>query len=274
MIRNVGIGVAPGCCYLFIIEKRGNGAKLMSDHSQATVSLFDREDTADPREDSLETWFRHRSRERAGRDFLLNDISPEKTAILNVDMQHYFMSPGFQAACPMAINIISGLNHLNREMRDRGALPVWIQTSASEEAISGWSNYAALQSPEGWSRRSEELAPGHEGFRLHPNLDVHDTDLFSVKTRFSAFIHGASDLNDQLRARGVDTVLITGVATGVCCESTARDAMMLNYRVIMVSDALAALTLESHENSLKALFGLFADVQSTQQVLEHARVQT
>ena len=174
----------------------------------------------------------------------------------------------------MAINIISELNHLNREMRDRGALPVWIQTSASEEAISGWSNYAALQSPEGWSRRSKELAPGHEGFRLHPNLDVHDTDLFSVKTRFSAFIHGASDLNEQLRARGVDTVLITGVATGVCCESTARDAMMLNYRVIMVSDALAALTRESHENSLKALFGLFADVQSTQQVLEHARVQT
>ena len=159
-------------------------------------------------------------------------------------------------------------------MRDRGALPVWIQTSASEEAISGWSNYAALQSPEGWSRRSEELAPGHEGFGLHPNLDVHDTDLFSVKTRFSAFIHGASDLNEQLRARGVDTVLITGVATGVCCESTARDAMMLNYRVIMVSDALAALTRESHENSLNSLLVFFSYVNSNQQVLEHARMKT
>ena len=91
----------------------------MSDHSQATVSLFDREDTADPREDSLETWLRHRSRERAGRDFLFNDISPEKTAILNVDMQHYFMSPGFQAACPMAINIISCLLYTSPSPRDK-----------------------------------------------------------------------------------------------------------------------------------------------------------
>jgi len=101
-------------------------------------------------------------------------------------------------------------------------------------------------------------------------LDVRDTDLLSVKTRFSAFIQGSSDLAGKLQERGVDTLLVTGVATGVCCESTARDAMMLNYRVIMVSDALAALTIESHENSLKALFGLFADVQTIGQVLEHA----
>ena len=73
---------------------------------------------------------------------------------------------------------------------------------------------------------------------------------------------------------GIRNLLVTGTKTNVCCEATARDAMMLNYRVIMVSDALAALTRESHENSLKALFGLFADVQSTQQVLEHARVQS
>ena len=246
----------------------------MSDQSQATVPVFNRECTVGSRPDSLETWLRDRSRERAGRDFLLGDINPRRTAILNVDMQHYFMSPGFQAACPMAIDIIPELNHLNREMRDRGALPVWIQTSASAEAISGWGNYAALQSPEGWSRRTEELAPDHEGFRLHPDLDVRETDPVAIKTRYSAFIQGASNLDEQLRARGIDTVLITGVATGVCCETTARDAMMLNYRVVMVSDALASLTRESHENALKALFGLFADVQSTRQVLEHARAES
>ncbi len=72
----------------------------------------------------------------------------------------------------------------------------------------------------------------------------------------------------------MDTVLITGVATGVCCETTSRDIMMLNYRVVMVSDALAAPTRESHESALKALFGLFAYVQSTRQVLEHALAET
>jgi len=217
----------------------------------------------------LETWLRERSRQRAGRDFLFENIDPKQTALLNVDMQHYFMSPGFQAACPMAIDIIPQLNELNREMRELGALPVWVQTSASPKAISEWGHYGDLQSAETWARRSTELAPAHEGYKLHPDLDVHETDLISVKSRFSAFIQGSSDLDAALRERGIDTVLVTGVATGVCCESTARDAMMLNYRVIMVSDALAAMTIEAHENALKALFGLFTDVQTSQQVLAH-----
>ena len=51
--------------------------------------------------------------QRVGRDFLFDDITPNKTAVLNVDMQNYFMSPGFQAACPMAIEIIPHLNTLN-----------------------------------------------------------------------------------------------------------------------------------------------------------------
>lgn len=222
----------------------------------------------------LEKWLRASSRKRAGRDFLIEEINPKRTAILNVDMQHYFMSPGFQAACPMAIEIIPRLNLLNQSMRDLGALPVWIQTSASTHAISGWNNYAGLQSQEGWARRSEELAPGHKGYALHPDLDVRDNDLLSVKTRFSAFIQGSSDLHNVLIDKEIDTLLVTGVATGVCCESTARDAMMLNYRVIMVSDALAALTIEAHENALMSLFGLFADVQKTNQILEHASLDT
>ncbi len=170
----------------------------MSNQGQATEPVFTREGTLGSRPDSPETWLRDHSRERAGRDFLLGDINPRRTAILNVDMQHYFMSPGFQAACPMAIDIILELNHLNHEMRDRGALPIWIQTSASDEAIPGWGNYAALQSPEGWSRRTEELALDHESFRLHPDLDIRETDLVFIKTRFSAFIQGASDLDGLL----------------------------------------------------------------------------
>jgi len=227
------------------------------------------ESTASSRS-SLEIWLRDRSRQRAGRDFLFDDITPNKTAVLNVDMQNYFMSPGFQAACPMAIEIIPHLNTLNQQMRELGALPVWIQTSAAEDAISGWGHYANLQSEDGWARRSMELAPGNEGYELHPDLDVREGDLLSVKTRFSAFIQGSSDLHSRLQTRCIDTLLVTGVATGVCCESTARDAMMLNYRVIMVSDALAAMTMEAHENSLKALFGLFADVQTSRQVFNHA----
>ena len=76
-------------------------------------------------------------------------------------------------------------------------------------------------------------------FALWHELDVVAADLFSVKSRFSAFIHGASDLPEQLAARDIDTVIITGTVTEICCESSARDAMMRNFKTIMVADANA-----------------------------------
>jgi ureidoacrylate peracid hydrolase len=87
------------------------------------------------------------------------------------------------------------------------------------------------------------------------------------KNRFSAFIQGSSDLAQVLRSRGLDTVLITGTVTNVCCESTARDAMMLNFRTIMISDGNAAVTDEDHNASLCAFYLTFGDLMSTDAVI-------
>ncbi len=88
-------------------------------------------------------------------------------------------------------------------------------------------------------------------------------DLIVEKNRFSAFIQGSSNLADVLRARGLDTLLITGTVTNVCCESTARDAMMLNFRTIMVTDGNAAVTDEDHNASLCSFYLTFGDIMST-----------
>ncbi len=78
---------------------------------------------------------------------------------------------------------------------------------------------------------------------------------------------GSSDLEACLRAGAVDTVLSTGVATNVCCEATARDAIMRDVRTIMVSDCLAARTDEEHYASLSTLYLYFGDVQARDQVI-------
>ena len=78
-----------------------------------------------------------------------------------------------------------------------------------------------------------------------------------------------TDLEPQLRTRAVDTVLIAGVATNVCCESTARDAMMRGFRTVMVSDANAANTQEEHAASLTTFYLYFGDVQTTDQVIDN-----
>ena len=129
-----------------------------------------------------------------------------------------------------------------------------------------------MNGDEKWDRRNLELGEDHEGFELWPELDVRDGDLMIKKTRYSAFVQGSSPIHEELTKRGIDTLLVTGVATGVCCESTARDAMMLNYRVVMVSDTLASFNEESHENALKAIFGRFGDVQNVDQVIAHLTV--
>ena len=75
----------------------------------------------------------------------------------------------------------------------------------------------------------------------------------------------------MLRDLGVDTVLITGTVTNVCCESTARDAMMLNYKVVMVSDCNAADNDEEHNASLRAIYLTFGDVMDSGMVSDILR---
>ncbi|HXW29054.1 MAG TPA: isochorismatase family protein [Xanthobacteraceae bacterium] len=76
-------------------------------------------------------------------------------------------------------------------------------------------------------------------------------------------MQGASDLPARLRAQGYDTVLITGTVTNVCCESSARDAMMLNFKTIMVSDGDAARTDAEHNATLASFYSVFGDVMDT-----------
>ena len=80
------------------------------------------------------------------------------------------------------------------------------------------------------------------------------------KRRFGAFAPGASDLHAILQDRGIDTLIVTGTASQVCCESTARDAMMLNYKVFFVSDGNATFTDEEHNATLSAMAHTFCDV--------------
>ena len=89
----------------------------------------------------------------------------------------------------------------------------------------------------------------------------------SPRSVFSAFLPGSSEIAPYLRGRGIDTVLIGGTATNVCCESSARDAMMLNFKVVMVHDVLATYTDEEHNATLRNFYSIFGDVQTLDEVI-------
>jgi nicotinamidase-related amidase len=102
---------------------------------------------------------------------------------------------------------------------------------------------------------------------LWHEFEVDDADLLVEKTAMSAFFPGFSPLQDLLKERDIDTVLITGTVTNVCCESSARDASPLGYRVIMVADANSAWRDEDHNAALYTIYRTFGDVRTTDEVI-------
>jgi len=205
---------------------------------------------------------------RRGRQHVYEDLDPAKTALIVVDMQNAFMLPGVaHALCPMAEKIVPNVNRLAKAVRATGGTVVWIKTTFKDDALKNWSTYFEMVTPQQGAKRIAALTDGSRGHELWAALDVRPDDLIVEKNRFSAFIQGSSNLAEVLRKRGIDTVLITGTVTNVCCESTARDAMMLNFKTIMVTDGNAAVTDEDHSASLCAFYLTFGDIMSTDAVI-------
>ena len=209
---------------------------------------------------------------RRGSFRALDRADPRRTALVVVDLQNAFMLPGVaHALCEMAPSIVPNVNRLAEALRQAGGTVAWVRTTATPECLTEWSQYYEHLTPEQQNKRVEALADGSPGHQFWSELDIRREDLIVTKLRYSAFIQGASDLETQLRSRGIDTVLITGTVTNVCCESTARDAMMRNFRTIMISDGNAANTDQDHADSLVAFYLTFGDVETTDAVIEHLR---
>ncbi len=202
-----------------------------------------------------------RVEQRRGGLRVFDRLVSERTAHIVVDLQNGFMAPGAVAEIAAARDIVPTVNRISAAVRQAGGLVVYIQNTLDAEAIRTWSTYLDhFCSPSRRERMIEAFTPGAEGHALWSGLDVRPEDLKVRKRRFGAFVAGSSDLHAMLQERGVDTLIITGTASQVCCESTARDAMMLNYKVFFVADGNATFTDEEHNATLSAMAYTFCDV--------------
>jgi ureidoacrylate peracid hydrolase len=203
--------------------------------------------------------------DRRGKEHVYDDLNPAKTAMVAVDLQNGFMMPGIaHALCEMAPEVVPNVNRIAGVLRATGGTVVWIKNAFNEKSLVSWSSLYAIGPPEVTAKRIESMSKGSLGHALWDALEVQPADLIVKKGRYSAFIQGSSNLAELLYARGVDTVVITGTVTNVCCEATARDAMMLNFRTIMVTDGCAANSDNEHNASLKSFYLAFGDIMSTE----------
>lgn len=209
-----------------------------------------------------------RATQRRGGVRVFDSLDPTRTAHVVVDLQNGFMAPGAIAEIATAREIVPNVNRISQALRQAGGLIVYVQNTFDEEAIRTWPVFFNhFCSPARREKMIEAFTPGSEGHRLWHGLDVRPDDLQVRKSRFGAFAPGASALDAILKARGVDTIIVTGTASQVCCESTARDAMMLNYKVFYVADGNATFTDEEHNATLTAMAHTFCDVIPTADLL-------
>ena len=206
---------------------------------------------------------------RRRRFHLFDSLDPAKTAFVIVDMQDTFCRKGSPAEVPASREICQEINAFNTELRKLGVKIVWVaHANTGDGERSDWDNFFNVFVAEEVRQRTiESLAPGGNGQRIYETLTVDPSDLRVVKNRYSALIPGASSLERMLRGYGIENVLIGGTKTNVCCESTARDAMMLDFKVVMVADCLAALSDGEHLATLETFIQQFGDVMNAAEVL-------
>lgn len=209
---------------------------------------------------------------RRGTAHCFADLNPARTALVVIDMQRAFLDEAVgHAVVPAARDIVPAINRLAAVVRETGGAVFWIKDTHDDRSVTDWSAMHGMITPAARARRIASVTEGALGHALWPALEARPEDAIVLKYRFSAFLPGASDLPERLRARGFDTVLIAGTVTNVCCESSARDAMMRNFRVVMLSDANAALTPAEHAASLAAFYNAFGDVMDTGMVVSCLR---
>lgn len=205
---------------------------------------------------------------RRGKLHWFDTLDAQRTALVVVDMQSTFCAPGSPAEVPQSRHIIAPINRLTRQLRDKNIPVFWVlhaNTHVGDQ--SDWELFFNhVVRDEVRTQTIDSLMPGKQ--TVWQGLDTSPQDTVVMKNRYSALIAGASTLETQLRARGIDTLLIAGTKTNVCCESTARDAMMLDFKVVMVSDCCAALSDDEHLATLETFIQQFGDVMTSAEVVE------
>jgi ureidoacrylate peracid hydrolase len=171
--------------------------------------------------------------------------TPKRTVLLVLDMQRFFLEPESHAFVPAGIAIIPRIKELILNFRGPVIFTRHVK-GAPDNLMNEWWRDAI----EGeLSEIDPELAP------LAKNI--------IIKEHYSAFHDTA--LDERLDSLGADSIMITGVLSDLCCETTARDAFMRGYKVYFLADCTATSMEERHRSTLNRISNAFGEVISSKE---------
>lgn len=194
---------------------------------------------------------------RRGRLHAFETIDPKTTALVVIDLDEATVGND-----DTSLRMIATVNTLARAVRQSGGTVAWVLSRMNAMP----KHFSAVLGIELAARYFNHGQRGGPGTRLWHALQREEADLVAVKSGASAFFPGKCDLKEQLDARSIDTILIAGTVTNICCESSARDAAELEYKVIMISDALSGHAHGLHDATLATFYRIFGDVRPSDEV--------
>jgi nicotinamidase-related amidase len=183
-------------------------------------------------------------------------LEPQKTALVVIDLQRG-IATGNTAPRP-ASEVVERAARLADALRGKGGTVVWVRVTPSADGRDGLRPVTDA-APVGGGAMPPDWA------ELLPELGTQPTDVFITKRQWGAFY--GTELDLQLRRRGVDTILLAGISTNIGVESTARDAYERGYTQVFVEDAMAARSADEHRQTVATLFPRIGRVRSTDEVL-------
>jgi nicotinamidase-related amidase len=186
-------------------------------------------------------------------------LDPKQTALVLIDLQKGIL--GRQTAPHSASEVLARSVRLAGRFRAAGGLVVLVHVSFSPDGGD------RLTPPTDEPPPPAAVPPGWE--EISPDLGRDPRDIVIAKRQWGAFYGTQLDL--QLRRRGIRTIVIGGIATNFGVESTARDAFERGYALVFVEDAMAGLSSEAHSFAINTIFPRIGRVRSTEEVLKAIR---
>jgi biuret amidohydrolase len=203
---------------------------------------------------------------------MIYDLAHGDVALLVIDVQQEYFKPGGPAAFDSAQSILPQANRLIDGFRKAGKDVIFVQHAHRADGSDAGRMGDFLPPGE-----ADSFVEGSPEVQFHPDLNFRPDDIVVVKRRYSAFL--GTDLEAILHTSRTRAVVIVGLMTSFCCETTARDAHGRDYEVLFVSDANEGPDLEDQEgnpvshqqvlaSTLTALAAGFAEIVTTDEILE------
>lgn len=185
-------------------------------------------------------------------------VDPARMALVNVDMQVAFVE-GTPLSAPGGVALLSVVNRLAAACRQAGMMVIHTRHVTRPDGSNLGTMGELINAV-----REGYIMDGSETAKLHPGLEVKAGDIVLEKPRYGAF--SGTDLDNVLRANGIDTIVVSGICTNICCETTTREAGMRDYHVFFMEDGTetfpaGGLTVEEIKRAVHTTLGLaFANV--------------